>query len=1103
MRKLLFFCFIFLFGNQLLHSQTTLVAGDIAIVGYNADEVGNEDEFSFILLRDITAGTVIRFTDFGWASDINGFQSANPCGAGTGSVSDGAITWTAPAGGLLCGTQVHVVCGGLTLSASAGTVVGLVQAFNFPGEFISLSPGGDQIFAFQGSLAAPTLITAISMNGAWDTTLLNCTFTATASVLPAALNATTSVQIIPERDNARYNCTVTNDSPTNLRTAIFNVANWNTDDAVPYILPLTCTFSCSSCTSPTVPTVAATSPICAGGSSTLTITGTLNSATAWHIYSGSCGGTLVGTTATSTFVVSPGATTTYFVRGEGGCVTPGSCGSTIVNVTNPPTAGTLSGTQNICVGLTTTFSSTQTGGAWSTSNAATATVNSTTGVITGVSAGTATITYTVAGTGGCPNATAIRTVTVTAAPTAGTLSGTQNICVGLTTTFSSTQIGGVWSTSSAAIATVNATTGVITGVSDGTATITYTVAGTGGCPNATATRTVTVTASSNNTTTIAACDSYTWINNGQTYTASGVYTGTTTNCVTEILNLTITPSSNNTTTIAACNSYTWTNNGQTYTASGTYTGTTTNCVTEILNLTITPSSDNTTTITACDSYTWANNGQTYTSSGTYTGTTTNCVTEILNLTITPSSNNTTTIAACDSYTWANNGQTYTTSGTYTGTTTNCVTEILNLTITPSSNNITTITACDSYTWANNGQTYTTSGTYTGTTTNCVTEILNLTITPSSNNTTTIAACDSYTWANNGQTYTTSGTYTGTTTNCMTEILNLTITPSSNNTTIIEATENYTWAVNGVTYTTSGTYTFVNGCVTEILNLTIGTGVTNVIATQCGSTLTDYNSVIYANLVPGAQRYRFRVTDLETNQVIIKDYALRNLYLKSLSFYRYNQAYSIEVAVRRNNIWEPYGAACTVSTPVASTQVRASQCGSTLTTSSDLVYADYVYATTSYRFRITNTSTNSVQIIDRPIRAFTFSLVTDYSIGTVYNVDIAVMNTDGTYLPFGSVCTVTTPGALFKELTTKSVVDVFEVSGIPNPFSENFKLNVTSSSVEPISISVYDMLGKLIETKEVSTNDIENFEAGVNYPNGVYNIIVTQGDNVKSVRMIKR
>jgi hypothetical protein len=35
--------------------------------------------------------------------------------------------------------------------------------------------------------------------------------------------------------------------------------------------------------------------------------------------------------------------------------------------------------------------------------------------------------------------------------------------------------------------------------------------------------------------------SYTWANNGQTYTSSGTYTGVVENCITQVLNLTITP----------------------------------------------------------------------------------------------------------------------------------------------------------------------------------------------------------------------------------------------------------------------------------------------------------------------------------------------------------------------------------------------------------------------------------------------------------------------------------------------------------------------------------------------------------------------------------
>lgn len=245
MKKLLLFCSIFFFGNQLLQSQTTLVVGDIVIVGYNADEVGNEDEFSFIPLKDLAAGAVINFTDFGWTSESNGFQLSCIVANTSGAVADGAITWTAPAGGVLFGQQVHIVCGGASLSASHGTVVGLQATANSITngptiEYMSLSPGGDQIFAFQGTLGSPTLITALGMNGAWDATLTNCEFTSSKSVFPSALNGTNSLAITPEVDNATYNCSVTTGTASVLRTAILNVANWDVNNDTPFTLPIPC-----------------------------------------------------------------------------------------------------------------------------------------------------------------------------------------------------------------------------------------------------------------------------------------------------------------------------------------------------------------------------------------------------------------------------------------------------------------------------------------------------------------------------------------------------------------------------------------------------------------------------------------------------------------------------------------------------------------------------------------------------------------------------------------------------------------------------------------------------------------------------------------------
>lgn len=191
--------------------------------------------------------------------------------------------------------------------------------------------------------------------------------------------------------------------------------------------------------------------------------------------------------------VAAGTTTIkYTVNGTAGCSSTSANATRNITVTAPPSAGTLSGTNTICIGQNTTLIPAVSGGLWSTSSVATATVNAS-GVVTGVAAGQATITYTITGTGGCANATATRIVTVSAPPNAGTLSGTVNVCVGLNTTFFATVSGGSWSSTTPAIATVNATTGVITGVSPGSTSIVYTVSGTGGCGSVTASRTAIVT----------------------------------------------------------------------------------------------------------------------------------------------------------------------------------------------------------------------------------------------------------------------------------------------------------------------------------------------------------------------------------------------------------------------------------------------------------------------------------------------------------------------------------------------------------------------------------------------------------------------------------
>ena len=166
--------------------------------------------------------------------------------------------------------------------------------------------------------------------------------------------------------------------------------------------------------------ITGTTSICSGGSTTLTATGGTSSSK-W--YSGSCGGTLVGTGASIT--VSPGSLTTYYVANQNLCGIT-TCASATVTVTAPPNAGS-NGPASVCEtgtpinlfaslggtpAATGTWSGGLTGGNLGTYNPAT------------FSPGTFTYTVTAAG---CADATATVTVTESAAPNAGS-NGPASVC---------------------------------------------------------------------------------------------------------------------------------------------------------------------------------------------------------------------------------------------------------------------------------------------------------------------------------------------------------------------------------------------------------------------------------------------------------------------------------------------------------------------------------------------------------------------------------------------------------------------------------------------------------------------------------------------------
>src|SRR4051812_47991277 len=126
---------------------TVLLPGDIAILQYTSS---NPESFAFVFLRDVDAGTTINFTDNGWLAG-GGFRSG-----------EGTTSYTAPTA-ITAGTVITVPIGSMSFAAA-----------------------GDQIIAYQGTLASPTVLYAVDIADG-DNAFAGDATNANTSAIPAGL----------------------------------------------------------------------------------------------------------------------------------------------------------------------------------------------------------------------------------------------------------------------------------------------------------------------------------------------------------------------------------------------------------------------------------------------------------------------------------------------------------------------------------------------------------------------------------------------------------------------------------------------------------------------------------------------------------------------------------------------------------------------------------------------------------------------------------------------------------------------------------------------------------------------------------------------------
>jgi hypothetical protein len=548
--------------------------------------------------------------------------------------------------------------------------------------------------------------------------------------------------------------------------------------------------------------------------------------------------------------------------------------------------------------------------------------------------------------------------------------------------------------------------------------------------------------------------------------------------------------------------------------------------------------------TACDTYTWSANGTTYTTSGTYTNVTTNAAgcpnTATLVLTINSSTtNNSLTITANDTYTWSagigGNGTTYTTSGTYTFVTTNAAgcpnTSTLILTINVTGTPTTWYQDFDGDTYGNPSVSLSSVGQpigYVANNTDCNDTVAS--INPGAAEVLYNGVDDNC----NGQLdegfqITTSMQGCGTTLTAIGSLMSAISLGAPVTGYRFEVTRVGSMPLEVQVFTTGGTpnfsltqlplYAYATTYSIRVMLQRSGIwlgyygpacnisspavlapgGAASVTPSQCGITLPTISTLIATTSLPGVTGYKFRVTNTRTGFQQELTRTLHWFSLTMLTQYVYGDTYSVEVAVKTSSsVFSGYGTPCNVTAPAVPS--LTTQCGLTIATKTTNITTSSLNLVTSYDFEVRNMVSNVTANVSNNLNWLRLSMLPNYAASTQFRVRVRVLSS-GTFSDYGDACFITSPNVARTVETVNN--NVFEVTASPNPFDNNFGMFLNSTSTEDVSIRVYDMIGKLVEQREVKATEVITQEVGNNYPSGVYNIIVSQEDNIQTLRVIKR
>jgi hypothetical protein len=217
---------------------------------------------------------------------------------------------------------------------------------------------------------------------------------------------------------------------------------------------------------------------------------------------------------------------------------------------------------------------------------------------------------------------------------------------------------------------------------------------------------------------------------------------------------------------------------------------------------------------------------------------------------------------------------------------------------------------------------------------------------------------------------------------------------------------------------------------------------------------------------------------------------------------YGMTYQVGVRVKRgNSSYGAQGSRCNITIAIPTTSLVSSQCNATINVA-DRIYARSVANATMYAFRIYDVNGIFVTELERP---YNFFRITDisYTAGATYQVGVKVKQGEGNYGLEGTLCSIITAKDEIKREVKDQGITSMTFTAYPNPFTASFTITPLEGETATMFYQVYDVTGKMLESKSVEASEITNHTIGADYPVGMYLVIARQGATTETFKMIKQ